>query len=143
MNILNCPIPYTDLKHKIKNHLKNKWQRDWNYQVNNRLHRIKPCISAWPSIMPRKTDVIHTCLRIDHSRIMHRHLLIGENEPTCLRCFFSALTIQHILTDCPGLRRMYRHYFNTSSPSLINLLGKKPHNQLINFLRKSNLFYEI
>ena len=123
--------------------LKNKWQREWNYQVNSKLQDIKPHISIWPSITLPKTDVILIRLRIVHSRVTHRHLLLGESESTCPYCFFSTLTIRHSLTDCPGLRHMYRKYFNTSSPNLTNLLGEKPFNELMNFLREINFYYEI
>ena len=73
-------MPFSDLKHTIRNLLKNKWQREWNYQVNNKLQGIKPHISTWPAITPRKIDVILARLGISHSRITHRHLLLGENE---------------------------------------------------------------
>ena len=142
-NPLNCTIPYSDLKNTIRNLIKDKWQINWNLQANNKLKQIKPTITPWPSIPCRKTDVLLTRLRIGHSRITHRHLLLGEAEPTCPHCFFSQLTIHHILTDCCGLRHLYRQYFKTSFPQLTNLIGEKPHNALIYFLKDSGFYYNI
>ena len=27
---LNCPVPYSDIKHAIKLFIRNKWQREWH-----------------------------------------------------------------------------------------------------------------
>ena len=43
----------------------------------------------------------------------------------------------------PGLRHLYRHYFNSSLPSLKNLLGEKPHTEIINFLKEANFYHYI
>ena len=134
---MNCCVPYFELKHIIRNFIKNKWQRDWNYQLNNKLQRIKPHISIWPSITLPKIDVILKRLRISLSKITHRYLLVSEGEPTCSHYHFSTLTIRHLLTDFSGLRYIYRYYFNTSSPNLTDLLGGNPHHELFSFLKKS------
>ena len=112
-------------------------------QTNNKLCQIKPTITPWSSLPCRKTDVLLTRLRIGHSRITHRHLLFREAEPTCPHCFFSQLTIHHILTECCGLRHLYRHYFKTSLPLLTNLIGEKPHNAIIYFLKEAGFYYDI
>ena len=142
-NPLNCTIPYSDLKNAIRNLIKDKWQKNWNLQTNNKLKQIKPIITPWPSIPCRKTDVLLTRLRIGHSRITHRHLLLREAEPTCPHCFFSQLTIYHILADCCGLRHLYRQYFKTSLPQLTNLIGEKPHSAIICFLKDAGFYYDI
>ena len=118
---------------------KNKWQREWDSLPNNKLKEIKPSISLWPSSTPRNNDVIITHLRIGHSRLTHWHLLL-EDPPDCPHCHFSILTIHHLLTDCAGLRHLYRHYFNSSSPNLTTLLGKNPHTGIINFLKEANFY---
>ena len=108
-----------------------------------KIKEIKPCIVTWPTFTPRNIDVILTRLRIGHSRLTHRHLLLAEKEPTCTHCYSSVLTIRHLLTDCLGLRHMYRLYFHSSSPSLTNLIGEKPHHELFNFLKAANFYHEI
>ena len=143
LNPLDLNTPYPDIKHIIKNHIRNKWQEDWNKQINNKLYAVKPHITCWPSTIPRKTDVLITRLRIGHSRLTHRHLLLGEPEPMCPYCFFSHLTIRHVLTDCCGLRHFYRYYFKTSTPLLINLVGEMPHRALTHFLKETGFCQNI
>ena len=111
-------------------------------QSFHKLKEIKTGISLWPTCILRKNDVIFTLLRIGHIRLMHRHLLLGENPPSCSHCHFSILIIRHLLTDCLGVRHLCRHYLNPL-PSLKNLLGKKSHTEIINFLREANFYYYI
>ena len=94
-------------------------------------------------IRAEKTDSLLTRLRIGHSRITHRHLLLGEAELTCPHCYFLQLTIHHILADCCGLRHLYRLYFKTSLPQLTKLIGEKPHNAIIYFLKEAGFYYDI
>ena len=77
---------------------------------------------------------------ISYEKITHRHLLLREDPPYCPHCHFSVLTIRHLLTDCPGLRHLYRHSFNSSSPNLTTLLGENPHAGIINFLKEANFY---
>ena len=72
-----------------------------------------------------------------------RHLLLAAEESICPHCHSSVLTIRHLLTDCLGLRHMYRHYFHSSSPNLIDLLCENPHVELINFLRYKFLSWHL
>ena len=88
----------------------------------NKLKEIKPWIAIWTTLKLGKFDVILTPLRIGHSRLTHTPLLFAAEESICPYCYSSVLTIRHILTDCLGLRHMYRHYFHSSSPKLKNLL---------------------
>ena len=140
---LNCLIPYTDIKIQTKEFMLKKWQNLWNEQTDNKLYQIKPIISPWPEITPRKHDVLLTRLRIRHSRITHKHLLFGEPAPMCPQCHFSILTIRHILTDCPTLRHLYRQYFKTSVPDLNALIGQTPHPSLSVFLFSSGFYHQI
>ena len=142
-NTLNSPIPYPDIKLAVKAFIKRKWQREWDGHCDNKLKQLKPCITIWPTLIPRKIDVIVTRLRIGHSRLTHRHLLLAEDKPTCPHCLSSILTIGHLLTDCLGLRHLYRNYFHSSSPSLTNLLCENPHPALINFLKDANFYHDI
>ena len=38
--ILRIPVPYTDLKCIFNKYIRNKWQRDWNSQTQNKLQQI-------------------------------------------------------------------------------------------------------
>ena len=111
--------------------------------TENKLNNIKPCIAIWPTFSLRKIDVILTRMRIGHSRLIHRCLLLDEEKPICLHCHFSVLTICRLLTDNPGLRHMYRHYFHSSLLILTNLLGENPRHELFDFLKDANFYHDI
>ena len=123
-------VPYYDIKLAVNLLIRQKWQREWDWQSGNKLKDIKPYITIWSTINPRKTDIILTRLRTGHSRLTHRYLLLAEEQPTCPHYHSSLLTIRHILTDCFGLCYKYRFYFHSSPPSLTNLLGENPHPEL-------------
>ena len=142
-NTLNSQIPYSDIKLAVKSFIKRKWKREWDGHRDNKLNQLKPYITIWNTLIPRKVDVIITHLRIGHSRLTHRHLLLDEDKPTCPHSLSSILTIRHLLTDCLGLRHMYRTYFHSSSPSLTNLLCENPHTALFNFLKDANFYHDI
>ena len=46
-DILPFKIPYSDFKPLINVLLYDDWQSDWNEQVNNKLHSIKPVLGEW------------------------------------------------------------------------------------------------
>lgn len=54
--------------------------------------------------------VIYTHCRIDHSRLTHTFLLIGE-EPSLK----SPLSLKHILMECDGLNSVRTLYFSVDS----------------------------
>ena len=110
------------------------------FNWNDICYDIKPYISVWSFYVPRKADAIITRLRIGHSRLTHRHLLLAEGEPTCPHWYASILIIHHLLTDCLGFHHLYRHYFHSSSPCLTNLLVENPHHALFLFFKRCKLF---
>ena len=112
-------------------------------RTENKLKEIKPCIAIWPTFTPRKFDIILTQLRIGHSRLTHKYLLFDETEPTFPHCCSSALTIRHLLNDCPGLRHLYRHFFHSLSPILTHLIGENLHHELLNFLKDASFYHDI
>ena len=142
-NHLNSPVPYSDIKSAISSFIENKWLGEWEGYTENKLSNIKPCIAIWSTFSPKKIEVILTSSGIGHSILTHRHLLLDEEEPIFPHCHFSVLTIRHLLTECPGLHHMYRHYFHSSSPILTNLLGENPHHELFNFLKEANFYHYI
>lgn len=129
---LNHQVPITDYKLQIKNFYIQKLQDLWDLQINNKLHSIKPIISPWPSLNQRRFDVIITRLRLSHSRLAHRYLLLGEECPSCSFCQ-SPLTINHIFTSCTAFTHLYKKNFNSISPSLNNILGEPPHPAALTF----------
>ena len=115
--ILNCSIPFCDIKKEINYAILRSWQEEWNTYPNNKLHTLKPTIEVWPYPESRKQSVILTRLRIGHSRLTHSHLLKGEPSPKCSHCDIP-ITIKHILTDCPALNRERQRYFSSANITL-------------------------
>ncbi|XP_042904076.1 uncharacterized protein [Parasteatoda tepidariorum] len=71
-NITNNPLTYTDIKNAIDNKQYLHWQNDWENEISNKLHDIKPSIESYKSLnLSRKQEVILNRLRIGHSRITH------------------------------------------------------------------------
>ncbi|GBN27805.1 RNA-directed DNA polymerase from mobile element jockey [Araneus ventricosus] len=137
----NTPVPACDLKKHIKYQLYFSWQTQWNIETQNKLHAVKPVIENWPSMRNRKSDTVLTRLRIGHTRLTHRYLLMGEQAPTCTHCGCS-LSVIHFLVECPFFNSQRLRYFQTTSITLLTLIGTYPHEKLFPFL-KSIGFYSL
>ncbi|GFV81974.1 putative RNA-directed DNA polymerase from transposon X-element [Trichonephila clavipes] len=75
------PVCYQDLKTSIQNYIHHIWQETWDQQILNKLHSIHPSTAHWAAVPVRRHDVRLTRLRIGHTRLTHRHLLLGESLP--------------------------------------------------------------
>ena len=60
-------------------------------------------------ILEEKTFL--TRLRIGHSRLTHKHYLLGEDFPECIPCD-CRLTIKHVLIECINTADIRKQYFN-------------------------------
>ena len=68
----------------------------------------------------RREDVILTRLRIGHSRLTHKHYLLGEDFLECIPCD-CRLTIKHVLIECIDTADIRKQYFNcTDLKTLFN-----------------------
>ncbi|GBN55818.1 Zinc finger protein 235 [Araneus ventricosus] len=139
--VLDNSTPLKDFKHYINLALHSRWENHCNSQSMNKLRSIKPVVESWPTLNNRKADTIVTRLRVGHTRYTHRHLLMGEQAPMCTQCN-CILSVLHILSECPNFNSVRLRYFQTSSISLTDLLGKTPHVHLLPFL-KSIGFYPL
>ncbi|GFX46002.1 RNase H domain-containing protein [Trichonephila clavipes] len=87
------PIPHSDLKACFRLKLQSVWQSNWDQQIENKLHSIMPVLAPTaPSLSNRREQVIWTRLRLGHTRLTHRHLLLGEPPPYCEKCNVSLST---------------------------------------------------
>ena len=101
-------IPFSDFKPRICNYINSLFQSKWNDCHTNKLHEINETFHSSLKIYSenRKEDVILTRLRIGHSRLTHKHYLLGENMPECIPCD-CPLTIKHILIECIDTADIY------------------------------------
>ncbi|GBN77076.1 hypothetical protein AVEN_182987-1 [Araneus ventricosus] len=99
-SFLSQGIPYSDINKSFVSHLHTTWQNNWDLQMNNKLHFVKPFIDMWPVLPIRELDVKLTRLRIGHTRFTHKHLIFGERTPVCPTCH-TDFSVTRILIECP------------------------------------------
>lgn len=104
-------VPGVDLKPVVRRGLRSHWQAEWDKQVDNKLHLVKPQLrKVIPQKLNRFTEVTLTRLRIGHTYATHKHLLTGTDPPTCIHCGES-LTVLHVLIQCPVLHQARLTHF--------------------------------
>ncbi|GBO20397.1 putative RNA-directed DNA polymerase from transposon X-element [Araneus ventricosus] len=139
---LTQDIPYSDVKKSFVSHLHTTWQNNWDLQMNNKLHFVKPFIDMWPILPIRELDVKLTRLRIGHTRFTHKHLIFGERTPVCPTCH-TDFSVTHILIECPSFKSHREYHFNSPSLTLQDLVGEKYHPNIFNFLKTIGFFMSI
>lgn len=105
-------IPPTDLKPFLRQELRKCWQRNWDSEVSNKLHTVKPRIGNW--IFEKATrykEVLLCRLRIGHTYGTHSYLLNGNDPPRCDGCG-DTLTVLHVLIQCPEIETQRKKYFH-------------------------------
>ncbi|GBM46239.1 RNA-directed DNA polymerase from mobile element jockey [Araneus ventricosus] len=132
-------VPLCDALQAVKNQLTKKWQRTWDEQNQNKLHDIQPMVKPLKNCaLNRKQSVVLNRLRIGHTRLTHKFLLLSEPPPTCARCQ-CILSVKHILVHCPNFDIHRRNRFG-SNICLKDLLGEIPHPNLFHFLRDIGIY---
>ena len=53
-NPFNSPVPYSDIKLGAESFIRQKWEREWDAQTENKFKKIKPYIVIWPTLTPQK-----------------------------------------------------------------------------------------
>ena len=85
-------------------HYREVWQAEWDGSSANKLHSVKPHLGYCSVIhISRRDAVILRRLHICHTRVTHKYLLSGDNQPLCDKCQCS-LTVKHILLECCSLK---------------------------------------
>ncbi|GFX47813.1 putative RNA-directed DNA polymerase from transposon X-element [Trichonephila clavipes] len=125
------PIPHSDLKACFRLKLQSVWQSNWDQQTENKLHIIMPVLAPTaPSLSNRREQVIWTRLRLGHTRLTHRHLLLGEPPPYCEKCNVS-LSVKHILCDCPYSNHLRHRLFNSVDFTISSILNNSINSSLV------------
>jgi len=87
---------------------------EWDGCVSNKLHSVKPTLGYVSySYLSRRDAVTLSRLRIGHSRFSHSYLLNREDQPRCTY-FDCALTVVHILLQCPHYNIVRQRYFSVT-----------------------------
>jgi len=90
-------------------------QEIWNCCPGNKLHAIYPVVGTaeHTKTLSRREAVIINRLRLGHCRLTHLYLMSGNDQPVCESCK-CALTVNHILVNCPDLQETRLKYFTVS-----------------------------
>ena len=121
-------LPHTDYYPVFRKAVKERWQRDWDKQGNNKLHNIRPSISKWytSSNKSRKKETVLSRLRIGHTRLTHGFLMTGGYQSYCEECIVP-LTIEHILIECLEYSQHRRLLRQTGEAlTIASVLGDNP-----------------
>ena len=134
-------IPFSDFKHKIKEHITSTWTELWKQQKTNKLNTIQPRISPRkPLSLRRRESVIFTRLKIGHTHVTHKHLLEGEEAPFCVSCN-QTFTVRHILTECAEFNNSRHKYFRcTDIKTLFEIVEPR---KILNFVKEIGLISKI
>jgi hypothetical protein len=94
------PVPYSDFKPLVCAYVNSLWQKRWDEEINNKLHRLQPVIRNYKlGNLTRRDEVVIHRLRVGHSHITHSYLLKKEQQPVCQPCNVP-LTVEHVLVGC-------------------------------------------
>ena len=142
LRVTDMQLPYTDFKYYIIQHVKSKWQAQWNTAVGNKLHAIQPVLGKWKgsSRTSRREETVLSRLRIGHSRLTHSYLLTRDDPPECVPCQ-CPLTIKHILVECLDFDHIRSRYFEVDGLRM-TFANVQP-SQIISFLKEIGLFYHL
>ena len=137
--ISDCKVPHCDYKQMITSQLTKLWQAQWDQVPFNKLQSIQRVIghTKLKGISKRRDEVVLHRARIGHTYVTHSFLLKAEDQPQCTSCV-CALSVQHILIDCPCLAGSRQRYFNVSS--LYELFSHVSVFNLLNFLREIDFY---
>ena len=146
-HISSVDIPVSDFRNTIRSYCRDKWQDHWSNLNNNfKLKSIRPSVHPWPCIrLDRRSEIVLTRLRVGHTRYTHRYLMesgVGRQVPRCSTCHVD-LSVLHILVQCPNFENERRACL-LANKTLADILGEDAHaEQVVEFLKKINLLYEI
>ena len=130
-------LPYTDLKHKIKQIITKRWQQFEDENVQNKLRQIEPFLKERKreASNTRKEETILSLLRIGHTRLTHDFILKEAPTPKC-PCG-NHYTIRHILIECTNISRIRKKFYKVNS--MKELFEKINPKNVIEFLKRIGL----
>lgn len=138
-------IPHDDMKWPIRTYIRQEWQNRWSSMTekNMKYKSIKPVIEPWASTYQtnRGYETRLSRLRIGHTYITHRFILLGDNQPICDTCV-TPVTVEHILRDCTKYteERLQHNISGTIEQILNNDVNV---DKVMEFLKAIHVYYEI
>ena len=127
-------LPYTDLKHKIKQIITKRWQQLWDENAQNKPCQIEPLLKERKREAGREETILSR-LCIGHTRLMYDFILKEEPPPKC-PCR-NHYTIRHISVECTNLSRIRKKFYKVNS--MKELFEKINPKNIIEFLKRIDL----
>lgn len=138
------PTTLKDLRARIKKHYREVVRLSWEAidPSKNKLRKIKKVNGLTKNLskLKRKDSVKITRLRLGHTRLTHGHLMTSESVKTCICA--EPLTVEHIFNNCPIYRKA-REKYKIRSVYTLSIDKEKNYENIIKFLKKTKLYYEI
>lgn len=136
------PVPYSDFKPLVCTYVNSVWQKRWDGETNNKLHRLQPVVGTYRhGKLTRRDEVVIHRLRVGHTHLTHSYLLKKEQAPECHKCNLP-LTVEHVLIGCSIYTSQRSKYFiNCNSiEDLFNSLSCKV---IIDYLKEIDIYRQI
>ena len=131
-------LHHSDFKRKMRGHVQTLWEERWALQTQNKLHEIMPKLQPRKQdLLPRKDSVVFTRLKIGHTSLTHKFLLLREEKPFCVSCDCD-YTVKHILLDCVELSYIRKKYYKYNTiKTLFDCVDTR---RILDFLREAGLY---
>ena len=99
-------------------------------------------MSKWQSLVNviRKEEGVLARLRLGHTRVIHSHLLQGEEQPQCVG-FDAPFTVRHFLFECGDFAQVRNNCIHVDN--MKELFQDIHIDSIMLFLRQINLFNKI
>jgi ribonuclease HI len=136
-------IPFTDLKPMTTEYCNKLHQSRWEEEPSNKLYNIQNDLKHMPSpnFEYRSDETrFYRCL-IGHTKITHSFLFEREEIPQCNTCQLP-ISIKHIFTECISYQHQQQQYLQNKQ-SLSNIFLELPSENIIAFLKESDLYYKV
>jgi len=136
IQIVDIPIPLTEVKNNIKEAIINKWQRRWDMDPqykHTKLFFKGPDKNKAKRILNLSREHVSRLVKIitGHNLLSYfQHKANPQVDPQCRLCQEQAETFAHFITDCPVLRERRIDFFQDK---MITNDHKWPIRKMINF----------
>ncbi|KAL9706254.1 hypothetical protein quinque_009772 [Culex quinquefasciatus] len=143
-NIWDRSVEFKEFRTVIKKRTVWRWNAEWSRKVGNKLREVKNSVLPYRDVFvgSRKEDVILTRLRIGHTLLTHQYLLEKDSAPRCTRCNL-ALTVKHILAECPEFEEQRRRAGVTSNVREALADDRDMAKNLLKFLKATDMYGKV
>ncbi|KAL9703458.1 hypothetical protein quinque_006976 [Culex quinquefasciatus] len=143
-NIWDRSVEFKEFRTVIKKRTVWRWNAEWSRKVGNKLREVKNSVLPYRDVFvgSRKEDVILTRLRIGHTLLTHQYLLEKDSAPRCTRCNL-ALTVKHILAECPEFEEQRRRAGVPSNVREALADDRDMAKNVLNFLKATDMYGKV